>query len=95
MGWGRFLLLGDLGQQLDLQDQRDEVESIRSAMGNQWETDASQDKRIATLEQENRELKLYVYALVRILAAKSALSREDVQKLVDSVDTPDEKPPKE
>jgi hypothetical protein len=32
MGWGRFLLLGDLGQQLDLSDQRREMRDLRAEL---------------------------------------------------------------
>ena len=30
MGWGRMLLLGNLGQQLDIEDQRREIQQLRS-----------------------------------------------------------------
>ena len=29
MGWGRYLLLGDLGQQLDLADQAEEIQRLK------------------------------------------------------------------
>ena len=32
MGWGSYLLLGDLGQQLDIMQQRDEMERLRAAV---------------------------------------------------------------
>jgi hypothetical protein len=32
MGWGRFLLLGDLGQQLDLSEQRREMSDLRAEL---------------------------------------------------------------
>ena len=30
MGWGRMLLLGNLGQQLDIEEQRREIQDLRS-----------------------------------------------------------------
>ena len=32
MGWGRYLLLGNLGQQLDLSDQARDLEDLRAEL---------------------------------------------------------------
>ncbi|HVT88127.1 MAG TPA: hypothetical protein VHD56_04685, partial [Tepidisphaeraceae bacterium] len=60
MGWGRYLLLGNLGQQLDIQDRQRETDTLRQQLDSQWSRDQSQDQQIDLLKQELRDLKLYV-----------------------------------
>ena len=74
MGWGRMLLLGDLGQQLDIHDMKRQVETQQSR-------DMSQDEQIAQLWQENQELKLAVTALMRLLVSKGVVSQNEVAEI--------------
>jgi hypothetical protein len=74
MGWGRFLLLGDLGQQLDLQD-------IRRAFDQQDERDRTQEQTIQTLWRENNDLKLAMTALLRLLASKGVVTQAEVDQI--------------
>lgn len=74
MGWGRMLLLGDLGQQLDIHDMKRQVEDQSSR-------DMSQDEQIAQLWQENKELKLAVTALTRLLVSKGVVGQDDVAEI--------------
>ena len=74
MGWGRYLLLGDLGQQLDLQD-------IRHAFDKQDERDRTQEQTILTLRRENNDLKLAVTALLRLLAGKGVVTQAEVDQI--------------
>lgn len=86
MGWGRFLLLGDLGQQLDLQDRQREVDVLRSAIAGQRLTDRGQDQRIDDLDKEICELKAYMYGLARALSRKGILTQDDLKRLVDDAE---------
>jgi hypothetical protein len=74
MGWGRMLLLGDLGQQLDIHDMRRNLDDQRSV-------DMSQDEQIRALREGNQQLKLAVTALSRLLVSKGVLSSEDVAQI--------------
>ncbi len=51
MGWGRMLLLGNFGQQLD-------IEEMRQIINDQQNRDSGQDQQMLRLEQENRDLQL-------------------------------------
>ena len=86
MGWGRFVLLGDLGQQLDLQDRQREMDRIRDSINSQQQVDQSQDDQLRSLHEENAELKLYVTALVRLLTRKGLVSEQEVREMVESVE---------
>ena len=90
MGWGRMLLLGNLGQQLDIEDQRQEIQNLRARVQSESRQAAqSIELRLDALEKENDEMKLYLAALVRYLAAKGTLDLSDFAKLVDEVDAED------
>lgn len=86
MGWGRYLLLGDLGQQLDLQDRQREMEAMRRDVESQWTRDSNQDQRISSLEAENRDLKLYFASLVKLLGSKGTITPAEVAEMVRLVD---------
>ena len=92
MGWGRMLLLGNWGQQMDIEDQREEIASLRQ----QLETtavrhDRSLEDRVAELEKENGELRLYLAALVRYLGHEGILRPENFRKLVEEIDSEDDR----
>ena len=92
MGWGRMLLLGDFGQQMDVNDLTDAVETLRAKADAGDRQDVSQDAKIAALQTENEELQLYVAALVQVLKTKGLLSEQEVTSLVDSVESATSKP---
>jgi hypothetical protein len=58
MGWGRFFLLGDLGQQLDLSDQRSEIENLREELYKSRITSGASGGDVKRLQAENDELRL-------------------------------------
>lgn len=87
MGWGRYFLLGDLGQQLDLADQRNEIASLRDELRRSRAHGAVGDT--AQLQAENDELRLYLAAIVRLLTSKGIISREELRQVVDLVDAED------
>jgi len=90
MGWGRMLLLGNLGQQLDIEDQRREIQQLRSRVRSE-SRQSTQDieVRLDILERQSDEMKLYLAALVRYLAAKGQIDLKEFAKLVDEVDAED------
>ena len=89
MGWGRTLLLGDIGNRLDIGDCEQDIVALRDQQRRQQMTDRSQDARIAALETDSAELTLYVASLVRLLVAKGVMSAEQFSRFVDIVDESD------
>src|SRR5215207_9639237 len=81
MGWGRFLLLGDVGQQLDLRDQQQSLNSMRANIDGQHRRDLRQEQQIQALWEENTELKMITSRLVNLLVAKGVITQEEVQTL--------------
>jgi chromosome segregation ATPase len=89
MGWGRWLLLGDLGQQMDLADQQAEIERLREKLQSRQAEHSSAEQRLVSLERENDELKLYLATVVRLLLAKKVATAEEMRALVAAVDRED------
>ena len=89
MGWGRYLLLGDLGQQLDLSDQRSEIERLRNEIRRNRSAAPDPSRQLQELQAENEELRLYLAAIVRILVSKRVVTADELKQVVDAVDAQD------
>lgn len=87
MGWGRLLLLGNVGQQLDIGDLEGVVTEMQSAFLENQQVDLTQAKCIVGLQRENRDLKLYLATLIRLLVAKGVLQQEEVETTVRAIET--------
>ena len=88
MGWGRYLLLGNLGQQMDIADQREQMDRMRGILRSRARRGASR-KDVERLEGEVDELRLYLAALVRLVVARGVITEEELRALVAAVDAED------
>src|SRR5581483_575978 len=86
MGWGRMLLLGNVGQQMDIGDLENAIGEMQHAVREKDETDLSQTRSIRNLELENQGLKLYLATLIRLLVAKGVLNATEVETIVRAID---------
>ena len=60
MGWGRTLLLGDIGNRMDIADAELEISRIKRELADAYHLDMTQEERIDQLIQDNAELRLYL-----------------------------------
>lgn len=89
MGWGRWFFLGDLGQQLDLADQQEQIESLERQLQSRQAIPSSVEERLAVLQRESDELKLYLAAVMRMMVAKKIATADEIKTLVTAVDRED------
>jgi len=89
MGWGKWLLLGDLGQQLDITNQQEEIEKLKLQLQAQQAAPGSLEERLNLIQRDVDELKLYLAALIRLLIAKKLTTSEEMRTLVTAVDKED------
>ena len=89
MGWGRMLLLGNIGQQMDLDDVQGEIAELRSRLRTSRTRAEAADREVDRLATENDELRLYVAAILRILVTKGVVSQAELEVLVRAVDAED------
>jgi hypothetical protein len=86
MGWGRMMLLGNVGQQLDIQDVEGAVGQLQEALRQTENLDSKQEREIDDLRREDQELKLYFATLVKLLVAKGVIRQEEVDAAVQAVE---------
>ena len=86
MGWGRMFLLGNVGQQLDIGELNSSIGEMQSAFLENQQVDLTQARNIADLQKENRELKLYLATLIRLLVSKGVLHPEEVATTVRAIE---------
>ena len=86
MGWGRMLLLGNVGQQLDIGDLNNAIAGMQSAVAQNENVDTEQGRAIERLQKENQELKLYLATLRRLLAARGVLKPEEIETTVRAIE---------
>jgi len=86
-----MLLLGNLGQQMDIQDQQTEIADLQRQLRGLRTQGGAIDlsARVDQLERELDEMRLYLTALIRYLAEKGGLNKADFARLVDAIDGSD------
>lgn len=96
MGWGRLLLLGNIGQQLDLSDRKAEIDELRLELEQNRALTMGKpvdlgplEREVRTLHNENDELRLYLTAIVRLLVSKGTVTQEELIEIVNAVDSED------
>ena len=89
MGWGRTLLLGDVGNRLDIGDCERDISSLRKRLRQKSHADRNQDQQIQELHREVDELKLCVSSLTRILTAKGVVTEADLSRFAKVIDDDD------
>jgi hypothetical protein len=82
MGWTRLFLLGNIGQQLDIEDQRYQLEHQRREAEGQGDDIRSLVERVARLKKRNWALSLYLDAVIELLIRKGVCSLEEIETLV-------------
>ena len=86
MGWGRTLLLGDVGNRLDIADTERDIATLKHELSRKQQLDQSQDQALRALQQENQELQLYLASLLRLLVSKDVVTQEELASFVDLID---------
>ena len=89
MGWGRTLLMGDIGNRLDIADTERDIASLKQEIAGSFRKDMSQDEKIGRLITENAQLKLGFASLVRLLIRKGSISKDELAGVVAAVDAED------
>jgi hypothetical protein len=89
MGWMRTLLLGDIGNRLDIADTEKGLASMRANQKKTVQNLHARDKNIESLEQELGQQKLAIQALTRFLIEKDMIEEEELDSFIEQVDAED------
>jgi regulator of replication initiation timing len=89
MGWGRTLLLGDIGNRLDIGDCEESVRTMQRQLHKVRQERDGQKDVLKELADENAELKLYMASLIRLLISKDVITTEEFARFVNIIDAED------
>lgn len=89
MGWGRMLLLGNFGQQMDIQDTQRALHELSIEAERAARAGDQAARSVGELARENAELKLYLAAITRLLVAKGVVTPRELADIVDAIDRAD------
>lgn len=88
MGWGRMMFMGNVGQQLDIQDPGNAVSQLQTGLTQPQNLDRRQERTLDELRNENHELKLYPATRVHLLVAKGLIKQAEVAAAGHAIDKP-------
>ena len=86
MGWGRYLLLGNFGQQLDLEDHEATLRRLRQSIISSHMAERDQAALMDSVRQENLELRVCLTALIQLLIKKGAITPDEMSELAATVE---------
>ena len=89
MGWGRQILLDDIGHQHNLAKLIAEIDVLRHRLSKTAMGQVSVTDELLRLTMENNELKLYVSTIFRLLLDKGTVTPEELESLVTAIDRED------
>jgi hypothetical protein len=86
MGWGRFLFLGNLGQQMDLSDHEMAIHDMKQEL---WRDRNAESRTVERLQDDIDRLRLYLAVVMQIILSKGIVTKDELQKIVDAIDAED------
>lgn len=86
MGWARTLLLGDIGNRLDIGDAEDQIRRLSDRLRRNRRMDLTQDERLAILERDNEQQQILIAALAKIIAAHGLIDAEGMEPFIEALD---------
>lgn len=89
MGWMRTLLLGDIGNRLDIADAEDQIGLLKTQQRQSRQRLVQKELTIGELRGELAQQKLAVQALTRFLVKKGIVAAEELDDFIQEVDAED------
>jgi hypothetical protein len=89
MGWARTLLLGDIGNRLDIADAEGEINRIDRQQMRAASALNEKEREISTLKDELGRQKLATQALTRFLIEKGIVEASELADFISQVDAED------
>ena len=91
MSWLKHILLGDLGQSMDIEDTKEMVAGQAALQIQQSKHVVNANLEIARLRRRNEQLHLAITALTRHLVAKGVINGAELASFIDEIDLLDGK----
>jgi hypothetical protein len=88
MGWMRTLFMGDIAQNLEIEDLQKRLDQMRDE---QTPAAWNQGKQIETLQEETHKLKVRLAVLIKLLVAKNVLTVQEIASMIAVLEPEDSK----
>ncbi len=92
MGWLKHILLGDIGQSIDIVEASNQLKCNENVQRIQRRNQSRQEMEIARLKARTERLHLAVTALSRYLVEKNLIAESDFRDFLDQIDREDGDP---
>ncbi len=89
MGWARTLLLGDIGNRLDIADTEESIRRMQASQRAAKSVLKTKDQKIENLKAELGRQKLAIQALTRFLIEKEIIDSEGLANFIAQIDAED------
>lgn len=89
MGWMRTLLLGDIGNRLDIEDTERDLAGLRRKHEHGQKKLAAKERELDVLRDEVARLKLATHALTRFLIKQGTVDADALADFIAEVDSED------
>ncbi len=89
MGWMRTLILGDIGNRLDIADTEADIRALRNKHQAGAKTLEDKTREIDRLKNELGRQALAIQALTRFLISKSIVEEEELARFITEIDAED------
>ena len=89
MGWMRTILLGDIGNRLDIADTEVDLAKVKSRQKMAERKLAAKDLDLETLKSHVARQQLAIEALTRFLVEKKVIDQDELDAFVKEVDAED------
>lgn len=89
MGWARTLLLGNIGNRLDIADAEGEINRIQRSQQRAESALSGKEREISMLKDELGRQKLATQALTRFLIEKGIIAAVELADFISQVDAED------
>lgn len=91
MGWMRTILLGDVGNRLDIADTEREIAGLRQQQRASLSRQVGKEQKVLQLQDELARQKLAIQALTRFLISKNLIQQSELDDFIREVDAEDGK----
>lgn len=85
----RTLLLGDIGNRLDIQDTEREINAVRRSLSLAEMEQGAREREVTLLKEELAQMKLATQALTRFLVEKGVVNQAELDAFIVEVDGED------
>lgn len=89
MGWMRTILLGDIGNRLDIADTEEAINKVARQHRTTAKKLKDKEVQVSQLTSELAQQKLAIQALTRFLVSKEIISEDELNEFIKEVDAED------